>query len=305
MPEPTNTVKPRDALKMKLGEAHPAGPRAAVPSGNVHVGDPSNARDLAACCVDVYSHPAARWFLGDCLHPGGLSLTSRVARLAGVGPGSRVLDLGSGRGASAVHLAETLGCEVTGVTLEASGVEAGQCLATERGVDHLVQFRRGDIQEIPLGARAYDVGMMECVLSILPAKEDALSRLSAALRPGGTVVVTDVTVSGPLPEELRTILTIAGCVGDARSLDGYARLMTDAGLDVREVQDLQKTATALVRTIKGKLLMAELATKVGKLPLDPALIERAKSLLRGVQQLIDDGLLSYGLLIAVKPSASI
>ena len=80
--------------------------------------------------------------------------------------------------------------------------------------------------------------------------------------------------------------------------------MSDAGLDVRQVQDLRSTATALVRTIKGKLLMAELASKLGKLPLDAALIERAKSLLRGVQQLIDDGLLSYGLLIAVEPSAS-
>ena len=265
----------------------------------------SDSEDLAACCVDVYSHPIARWLFGDSFHPGGLALTQRVARQAGVGPGSRVLDLGSGRGASAVHLAETLGCEVTGMTLEATGVEAGQHRAMERGVDHLVQFRRGDIQDLPLGDRAYDVGMMECVLSILPAKAETLSRLRAALKPGGTVVVTDVTVSGPLPEELRGILTVAGCVGDARSLDGYAQLMSDAGLDVRQAEDLQSTATAVVRSIKGKLMMAELASKVGKLPLDAALIERAKSLLRGVQQLIDDGLLSYGLLIAVEPSAKV
>ncbi len=271
---------------------------------DVPVGEPSNARDLAACCVDVYSHPVARWLFGDSFHPGGIALTQRVARMAGVGPGSRVLDLGSGRGASAVHLAETLGCAVTGVTLEAAGVEAGALLARERGVDHLVEFRRGDIQELELGARAYDVGMMECVLSILPAKAETLSRLRAALKPGGMVVVTDVTVSGPLPEDLRGILTTAGCVGDARSLDGYARLMSDAGLDVRQVEDLPSAATAVVRTIKSKLLMADLASKVGKLALDAALIERARSMLRGVQQLIDDGLLSYGLLIAVKRSAS-
>lgn len=265
----------------------------------------TDSEDLAACCVDVYSHPVARWLFGDSFHPGGLALTQRVARLAGVGPGSRVLDLGSGRGASAVHLAETLGCEVTGVTLEARGVEAGQRRARERGVDHLVRFRRGDIQEFPFGAHAYDVGMMECVLSILPAKAETLARLRAALKPGGVVIVTDVTVSGPLPEELRGILTVAGCLGDARSLDGYARLMSDAGLDVRQVEDLQSTALAVVRTVKSKVMMAELAAKVGKLPLDAALIERAKSLLQGVQQLIGDGLLSYGLLIAVEPSTGV
>ncbi len=295
-PAVTPVSEPAVTPKTKLGHADPGGRRAAAP-----VGEPGNARDLAACCVDVYSHPVARWLFGDSFHLGGLALTQRVARLAGVAPGSRVLDLGSGRGASAVHLAETLGCEVTGVTLEATGVEAGERRAIERGVNHLVQFRRGDIQELPLDARAYDVGMMECALSIVPAKAKTLSRLRAALKPGGMVVVTDVTVSGPLPEELRGILTIAGCVGDARSLDGYAQLVSDAGLDVRQVEDLQSTATGVVRTIKGKLLMADLASKVGKLALDAALIERARSLLRGVQQLIDDGLLSYGLLVAVRP----
>ena len=295
-PPATPVSRPTDTVKMKRGHADSGTPSATAPSG-----EPSHARDLAACCVDVYSHPVARWLFGESFHPGGLALTQRVARLAGVGSTSRVLDLGSGRGASAVHLAETLGCEVTGVTLEATGVEAGQHLAADRGVGHLVEFRRGDIQELPLGARAYDVAMMECVLSILPAKAETLSRVRAALKPGGMVVVTDVTVSGPLPEELRGILTVAGCVGDARSLDGYARLMSDAGLDVRQVEDLQSTATSVVRTIKGKLLMAELASKLGKLPLDAALIERAKALLRGVQRLIDDGLLSYGLLIEVEP----
>ena len=291
--------KPTNRLAMTLGHAPTGTPRAAPP-----VGEPRTARDLAACCVDVYSHPVARWLFGDSFHPGGLALTQRVARLAGVGPGSRVLDLGSGRGASAVHLAETLGAEVTGVTLEATGVEAGQRRAIERGVGHLVHFRRGDIQKLPLDARAYDVGMMECVLSILPAKAETVSRLRAALKPAGTVVVTDVTVSGPLPEDLRGILTVAGCVGDARSLDGYAGLLSDAGLDVHQAEDLRSTAASVVRSIKGKLLMAELASKVGKLPLDAAMIERAKSLLRRIQQLIDDRVLSYGLLIAVAPSAS-
>ena len=82
---------------------------------------------------------------------------------------------------------------------------------------------------------------------------------------------------------------------------GLIGVISDAGLNVRRRQDLQSTATAVVRTIKDKLLMAEIASKVGKLPLETVLLVRAKSLLRSVRQLIDDGLLSYGLLIAVRP----
>jgi len=77
--------------------------------------------DLAACCVASYDYPATRWVLGDSWHPGGLPLTTRLAEAAGVGPGSLVLDAGSGRGATPVHLAKTIGCRVVGLTLEPGG----------------------------------------------------------------------------------------------------------------------------------------------------------------------------------------
>ena len=101
--------------------------------------------DVGACCAVSYGLPWARWLLGDSFHPGGLELTSRLAGLMGIGPGSHVLDAGSGRGASAVHLAESLGCRVTGITLEQEGVDAGQELARSREVEARVDFVQGDL----------------------------------------------------------------------------------------------------------------------------------------------------------------
>ena len=96
--------------------------------------------DLMACCSATYGHSWARWLLGDSFHPGGRELTSRLAGLMGVQPSSRVLDAGSGMGASAVHLARQIECRVTGVTLEEEGVRAGRELAAHHGVENRVKF---------------------------------------------------------------------------------------------------------------------------------------------------------------------
>ena len=256
---------------------------------------------LAECCAALYSHPLARWLLGDSLHPGGLKLTTEVARLAGVEAESRVLDAGSGRGASAVHLAKTFKCHVMGVTLEEAGVAAGYEEARRNHVEELVTFRQGDLLSVELGAGFFDVVLMECVLSILQDKEAALSRLGEALRPGGRLAITDVTVSGPLPSELQGLLTVAGCVGDARSLEEYRRLVEAQGFTVERTQDLRETAESLLKGIKGKVLMAEIALKLGKLPVSPALLNEGKRILGEVQALVADGVLGYGLIVARKP----
>ena len=141
-----------------------------------------------------------------------------------IGPASRVLDVGSGLGTSTVFLANTLGCETVGVTLESDGVAAGVERARLEGVSTLASFVQGDIQEVELEGRAFDAALMECVLSIVPDKRMALRRVHAALKPGGRLGITDVTVDGRLPPELDGLAAVVACVGSALSLDGYASL---------------------------------------------------------------------------------
>ena len=137
--------------------------------------------------------------------------------LTAIGPDSLVLDAGSGRGTTAVHLAKTLGCRVMGITLEAEGVEAGVELARQEGVADNVRFLQGDITDARADIAAFDAALMECVLSILPDKPAALERLHGVICPTGYLGITDVTVNGPLPPVLQSILAVAGCVADARS----------------------------------------------------------------------------------------
>lgn len=221
--------------------------------------------------------------------------------LTAIGPDSLVLDVGSGRGTTAVHLAVTLGCRVMGITVEAEGVQAGVELAHQEGVAEKVSFVQGNLLDARADIAAFDAAIMECVLSILPDKPAALERLHGIVCPKGYLGITDVTVNGSLPPELQGILAVAGCVADARSLDEYAALISDAEFAVLVTTDLQDVLLATLKDIKGKLMVAEIATKLGKVSLDPELLPQAKAMLASVQDLVRDGTLSYGMVVAQKP----
>jgi len=70
--------------------------------------------ELKHCCANLYESDLAKLLLGDSFHPGGLGLTGRLGQLLQLSCESRVLDVASGRGASALFLAERFGCEVVG-----------------------------------------------------------------------------------------------------------------------------------------------------------------------------------------------
>ena len=76
---------------------------------------PAESAELKSCCAAVYQSDFARMLLGDSFHPGGQRLTARLGEHLGLGPGSRVLDVASGKGESAIFLARQFGCEVVGV----------------------------------------------------------------------------------------------------------------------------------------------------------------------------------------------
>ena len=82
------------------------------------------------CCARLYESDFAKLLLGDSFHPGGLKLTERLGELLKLGPHSRVLDVASGKGTSALFLAERFGSEVVGIDYSSQNV--GDCFTTER-----------------------------------------------------------------------------------------------------------------------------------------------------------------------------
>ena len=257
--------------------------------------------DVNACCAVTSGHPLARALLGDSLHPGGLALTSRLAVNMGIGATSNVLDVGSGLGATPVHLAQSKGCSVTAVTLEREGVATGAGMASREGVGERVRFVEGDILETDVGAGTFDSIVTECVMSIFTDKPAATRRLVGLLGPHGRIGLTDVMVSGPLPPELSGVLATAGCVGGALSMQGYCDLLTLEGMALEHVEDCRDVAEDFLSGISKKLVMAEIASGLGKLSIGEGLLSEGKRLLAKARDLAASGVLSYGMVVARKP----
>jgi SAM-dependent methyltransferase len=143
--------------------------------------------------------------LGGCRHPGGLELTDRAVRLAGLAPGSAVLDVGCGDGVTAEHLERRHGLRVVGVDVAAALLTQGR--ERRPGLD----LREGSAARLPLPDASVDAVLAECVLSILDEPGAALDEWARVLRPGGGLLMNDLFRRAD-PDAARRLLDGAGFV---------------------------------------------------------------------------------------------
>jgi SAM-dependent methyltransferase len=260
--------------------------------------DEAGSREIKVCCATFYESDLARMLLGDVLHPGGLALTEHLGKVIGLNPDDRVLDVACGRGASAVHLAETFGCHVTGLDYGAENVAAAIALAADRGVAHLTAFRQGDAEGLPFDDGAFDALISECSFCTFPDKSTAAEEMARVLRQGGRLGLTDVTVSGPLPEDLESLLGWVACVAGAGSPEGYVATLRTAGFTDFTFEDQGHALLELVDEIRRRLLGVELAVGLGKLDLGDLDLSERKRLARRAVELIENGVVGYALIAA-------
>lgn len=250
---------------------------------------------LKTCCADLWSHPGVRLLAGEHLHPGGRALSDRALDLLDLPRGSRLLDLGSGHGAGAA-LAARRGLAV--VALDLSAPAAAEADAT-LGVEGVV----ADAERLPLRDGAVHGVLAECVLSAVPDKESAVEGVRRAIRPGGSLLLTDVTREGALPAELDPLIGWVACVGGALSSDGYASLLEGAGFEVGHAEDHGEALAALVAQVRRRLALLQGAVATGvvhgpDLGVPVELLELAQHALELAGAAADEGILSYGLLLA-------
>jgi arsenite methyltransferase len=270
--------------------------------------DSSDTRDmvdgaeLKTCCAAVYQSEWARAILGESFHPGGLALTHYLGVCIGLAPGQRVLDVASGLGSSAIHLAQHFGCSVVGVEYGAENVVRAQAMAQSAGVGELVTFLHGDAEQLPAPDESFDAVICECAFCTFPDKPTAAREFSRVLIPGGWVGLTDLTRTGTIPPDLQGLLAWISCIADAQPVGEYARYLEDAKLHIERAENHDDALSELVRDIQGKLLGTELLVRLHQLQLPPTVdLEHAKSMARAANRAMQEKQFGYVLITATKP----
>ena len=256
-------------------------------------------------CSGLYRHPAVHWLMGESLHPGGLTLTRRLAEKMGLTQGNLVLDVATSRGATPGFLAGELGCRVVGIDLVTDSLARALEDSKGRHLDRAAHYVAGDAESLPIASGTVDAVICECSLSIFPDKPQAVREMARVLRPGGAIGISDVTRSVELPDSLRGVISQVACLADVKRPEDYMALLSEAGLEDIRVEDHGEELKALAGAIKKKLgplgLMMKMgAVKVPQIGLD--LGSSVKDLLSEADRLIQDGGLSYCLITGRKPA---
>jgi len=160
--------------------------------------------------------------------------------IAGLKEGETVLDLGSGGGMDAILAAQRVGTKgrVIGVDMTPEMIKLAKRNVKDAGL-HNVEFRRGEIENLPVEDETVDVIISNCVINLSPDKDAVFKEAYRVLRPGGRLTVSDIVTEGRLPDEvLNDPENWAACISGALETEDYLCKIRDAGF--RDVKVLSK-----------------------------------------------------------------
>ena len=158
----------------------------------------------------------------------GCGLPTEFAKIE---KGNFVVDLGSGAGNDCfVARAETGETgKVVGIDFTPEMIEKARNNADKLGFNN-VEFRLGDIENIPLMSNVADVVVSNCVMNLVPNKTKAFAEVQRILKPTGHFSISDIVLVGDLPEKIKNAAEMyAGCVASAIQMEEYLKIIENSG----------------------------------------------------------------------------
>lgn len=158
----------------------------------------------------------------------GCGLPTEFAKIE---KGDYIVDLGSGAGNDCfVARAETgESGKVVGIDFTPEMIVKARNNADKLGFNN-VEFRLGDIENIPLMSNVADVVVSNCVMNLVPNKPKAFAEVQRILKPTGHFSISDIVLVGDLPEKIRNAAEMyAGCVASAIQMDDYLKIIKNSG----------------------------------------------------------------------------
>jgi len=179
---------------------------------------------------------------------------------AGIKPGDRVLDLGSGAGVDVFRAAKLVGDTgfVTGVDMTPEMIAQARKNAQDGGYQN-TDFRLGEIENLPVPDASQDVVISNCVINLVPDKKVAFQEIYRVLKSGGRFCISDIVTNGELPVSIRQDLQAwASCVSGALEKNVYLEMLVDAGF-----RDVAIVRSKVYGSTSDESLVLESITVVG------------------------------------------
>jgi len=170
----------------------------------------------------------------------GLGCGNPIA-MASLAKGEVVLDLGSGAGFDCFLAAEKVGPEgrIIGVDMTPEMLEKARENA-QKGNFSNVEFRLGEIENLPVADGVIDIIISNCVINLVPDKDRVFSEAFRVLKPGGRIMVSDIVLTKELPDFIKNNMTAyVGCISGAIIKDNYLNAIKKAGfMDVKIIDEV-------------------------------------------------------------------
>ncbi|MBI1782469.1 MAG: arsenite methyltransferase [Sphingobacteriales bacterium] len=188
----------------------------------------------SSCCGDdVYNIMADDYTKLEGYNPDadlglGCGLPTEFAQIK---EGNTIIDLGSGAGNDAFIARRIVGekGKVLGIDFTEAMVAKARANAEKVGYNN-VEFRLGDIEDMPVTSNYADVVVSNCVLNLVPNKHKVISEIYRTLKPGAHFSISDIVLNGELPAKWKEIAELyAGCVSGAIQKENYLSIIKEAG----------------------------------------------------------------------------
>lgn len=192
------------------------------------------------CSTEVYNIMSEEYDGLDGYNPDadlglGCGLPTQFAK---INKGDTVIDLGSGAGNDCfIARAETGEAgKVIGIDFTEAMIDKARINAEKLGFNN-VEFRQGDIENMPVTANVADVIVSNCVLNLVPNKKAVFAEIFRVLKPGGHFSISDIVLTGELPEKIKSAAEMyAGCVASAIDKNEYLSYISQTGFQNMTIQ---------------------------------------------------------------------
>jgi ubiquinone/menaquinone biosynthesis C-methylase UbiE len=180
--------------------------------------------------------------------------------IASLQPGEVVLDLGSGAGFDCFLAANKVGPtgKVIGVDMTPEMLSKARENAKKAGYT-TVEFRRGEIEKLPVDDASVDVVISNCVINLSPDKKKVFEETFRVLKSDGRLAVSDIVLLKDLPEKIKdSVEAYVGCISGAILKDRYLQLLKDAGfIDVTVTDESSYQIDVVINKPRTQALLKE------------------------------------------------